>query len=887
MLHADSAQFTGCVPDDDELQRLRLELAESQRQFESVLRSLSGLFYRCEVDAPWRMSFVSDGVETLTGYRRTELEQQDGWANIMRAEDRASVVADVAAAVSEGRSFDLVYRITTKAGEVRWVGQRGHAIYDDSGRPLFLEGMIGDVSGRKEADLQKRMLVRWRKTLDAIPQMVWTMAADGSDEFYNAQWASFTGCRVGSEGDLKRLELVHIDDRVRAKAIWDEKLATGEPYEAQYRLQHVTGGYRWVLSRGRPDRDASGNTIRWYGTCTDIDDEVRGRQALQASEAVNRSMIEASPDCISLLDCDGTVKFLNRAAAEALPPGSAASFVGRRWGALFPPSVRGPANFAIAQAQGGRTGRFTASQASADGPRWWDVIVAPLSDDQGIPSGLLSIARDITHQKTAEERIRWAANHDPLTQLPNRNLFQRTLERAVLEARETGRAVTVLMMDLDDFKQTNDALGHDAGDALLTEFSSRLRETVRADDMVARFGGDEFALLLRGVRDRHEVEAAVAAILTALKPPCHFDGKLIDIKASIGASTFPDHGSSRGDLLKHADIALYVAKGAGRGVLRVFEPQMRAEAQSRMSMLSLAAEALRRGAIRPFYQPKVDLRTGRLEGFEALLRWDHPSNGVQTPDTIAAAFHDLTLAAEISDRMIDAVIADMRRWTDQGLEFGHVAVNAAAAEFRRGAFAQKLLERLKGANLPAAVVQLEVTETVFLGRGSEHVQDALKELSAEGVQIALDDFGTGYASLSHLNHFPVNVIKIDRSFIGLLETSTHDAAIVRAVVNLGRSLGIKIVAEGVETWGQADFLRRYRCHSGQGHLFGPAVAAADIPGMVRNWDPTRNSRTRHRQSPPYSNPSSAEIGAPSPRVRELRADRDQLSRLMAVGGLDG
>lgn len=819
---------------------LRDELVESRRLFQSVLDNLSGLFYRCELQAPWRMSFVSEGVEALTGYDRRELELQCGWSNIMRVEDRGAIESAVAEAVSQGRGFDLVYCIIRKTGEVRWVSERGHAVYNDEGKPLFLEGVIADISGKKEADeLQKTMLDGWRRTLDAIPQMVWTMAGDGTDEYYNAQWFHFTGCRIGEMEGLARSDLVHNDDRSRVMALWNEKFAKGEPYEAQYRLKHVSGGYRWILSRGEPERDSNGNTIRWYGTCTDIHNEVLGRQELQTSEAVNRSMIEASPDCISLLDIDGNVEFLNRAAIEALGLRSAARLVGRPWAAAFPPPFHGPAVMAISQAALGRTGRFTAAQLKPRGQDWWDIVVAPISGEACNLSGLISVARNITHQKTAEERIRWAANHDPLTQLPNRALFQRTLDRSLAAGRKSGTSVTVLMMDLDDFKRTNDALGHDAGDALLTEFAIRLRETVRVDDIVARFGGDEFAILLQGVSTKEEIEAAVQSILACLKAPCEFDGKLLDIRTSIGASTFPLHGRTPAELLKHADIALYVAKRSGRGVLRIFQPTMQADAQNRLSMLGLARDALREDRIVANYQPKVDLGTGRLDGFEALLRWKHPRKGLQTPDTIAAAFQDGVLAAEISDRMIQSVIADMRQWTDAGVCFGHVAVNAAAAEFKSCTFAEKLLEGLRRANLPTSCLQLEVTETVFLGRGAEYVVDTLRELSLEGIQIALDDFGTGYASLSHLNKFPVNIIKVDRSFIDNLETSDHDAAIVRAVIKLGRSLGIKIVAEGIETQRQAVFLRKHRCHSGQGYLFGKAVPASTVPSLITTWDESR------------------------------------------------
>jgi EAL domain-containing protein (putative c-di-GMP-specific phosphodiesterase class I) len=267
----------------------------------------------------------------------------------------------------------------------------------------------------------------------------------------------------------------------------------------------------------------------------------------------------------------------------------------------------------------------------------------------------------------------------------------------------------------------------------------------------------------------------------------------------------------------------------------MFDGGMRSEMQNRMSMLGMARQALREDLIVPFYQPKIDLGSGEVSGFEALLRWRHCSRGIQTPDSIAAAFEDLTTAAAISDRMIDKVIADMRLWLDQGLAFGHVAINSAAAEFRKGDFAERLLERLHQARIPTKRLQLEVTETVFLGRGADYVERALKTLSQAGVQIALDDFGTGYASLSHLKQFPVDVLKIDRSFVSELGHNADAAAIIHAVVNLGHSLNIEVVAEGIETADQAQRLTEKGCQYGQGHLFSPAVQAADVPSILTRF----------------------------------------------------
>jgi EAL domain-containing protein (putative c-di-GMP-specific phosphodiesterase class I) len=251
-------------------------------------------------------------------------------------------------------------------------------------------------------------------------------------------------------------------------------------------------------------------------------------------------------------------------------------------------------------------------------------------------------------------------------------------------------------------------------------------------------------------------------------------------------------------------------------------------------MVSLARYAIEQERIVPFYQPKIELASGRIAGFEALLRWEHPRLGLQFPATIASAFEDIELALALSDRMFAQVIADIRGWMDAGIGFGRVAVNASAAEFQHDDFAERLLERLAAAGVPPSSLELEITETVFLGRGSESVERALKRLSAAGVTIALDDFGTGFASLSHLKHFPVDVIKIDRSFVSELSKGGDDAAIVRAVIGLGRSLSIITVAEGIETKAQAERLCSEGCDLGQGYLFGKAREAAHVPLMIRS-----------------------------------------------------
>ncbi|MDT7543709.1 MAG: hypothetical protein QOE33_3621 [Acidobacteriota bacterium] len=442
------------------------------------------------------------------------------------------------------------------------------------------------------------------------------------------------------------------------------------------------------------------------------------------------------------------------------------------------------------------------------------------------------ISRDITHQKTSEEQALWAANHDVLTGLPNRAFFQLRLDQYMKHADKADSGFGLLLLDVDNFKRVNDTLGHDTGDALLRTIAARLKLATRAEELVYRLGGDEFAVVVAGASDAEKIEAVTESILLKLREPCSSTGRLLECLASIGASIYRPGGMDKVELLKQADIALYAAKDGGRATFRIFEPAMRKEMQRRLSMLSVAREALRRNRIVPFYQPKINLQTGRLAGFEALLRWRHPGRGIQTPDTMAAAFQDTSIAQEISDRMIALVIKDVQDWIRAGVRFGHVAINAAAAEMKRGDFAERLLERLATAAVPTRCFQVEVTETVFLGEGADYVEHALKTLSSAGVRICLDDFGTGYASLSHLKKFPVDIIKIDRSFLRDLHHHEDNDAIVRTVINLGKSLSIKVVAEGIETPAQSAYLRKHGCEYGQGFLFGAAVPRKDVPTLV-------------------------------------------------------
>lgn len=552
--------------------------------------------------------------------------------------------------------------------------------------------------------------------------------------------------------------------------------------------------------------------------------------ALRRSEHLNRTINEASPDCVSLLDRGANVLFSNEAVIRAYGLEGDSQLLGRRWGHLLSESAQGDRDSALAAAAAGGIGRLRLSLPTPSGElRWFESLISKLVDSDDQPFRYIVMSRDITQQKSIEDQVRWSAMHDALTQLPNRAFFQVRLQQTCELAPQLPFAL--LLLDVDDFKQINDTVGHDAGDSLLCTIAGRLRQSLRSEDFVARLGGDEFGIILHGVSSEMEAAAAGDTIIEALKEPWLYEGRVADCRVSIGASIAFVHGNEPSELLKKADMALYAAKTQHRGRLAVFRASMRAKMQKRSSERALARDALRGDMVQPFYQPKVELISGRIVGFEALMRWRDPAGSLRSPSSVGAAFEDIELACEITDRVLTYMLRDMRRWLDAGIEFGHVAVNAAAADFKQKDFAERLLERLDASDIPTSRVQIEVTETVFLGRGAEYVERALKTLSASGIRIALDDFGTGYASLSHLKQFPIEVVKIDRSFLRDI-TDMHNYAIVRTVVSLGRSLQLEVVAEGVETQEQRAYLLSQGCHLGQGYLYGRAAPATRIPAFV-------------------------------------------------------
>ncbi len=431
-----------------------------------------------------------------------------------------------------------------------------------------------------------------------------------------------------------------------------------------------------------------------------------------------------------------------------------------------------------------------------------------------------------------EARIQHMAHHDELTDLPNRALLMEQVSLAIEQAQREQDQVALLMVDLDRFKDVNDSLGHHIGDLLLREVAERLSRSVRSGDVVARLGGDEFVIALPTLPEKYSPSVVAQKIMQALSEPFFVQDHTFQLGCSIGISLYPDDGGYAADLLRAADTAMYAAKSHGRGCYQFFTHELNEAAHERMALLSQLQQAIREQEFVLHYQPLFDLRSGQLIGAEALLRWQHPERGLLYPGQFLFLLEEHGLMVELGNRILQAAIRQAADWQAAGLPPLRVAVNIAAEQLYRGDMPALLRRELADSGLEPARLMLEFTESVLL-KHSDAIISTMQEFRQLGVYLALDDFGTGYSSLSYLHRFPVDQLKIDRSFVQSLEEPNSSLNIVRSIVNLAYSLDLQTVAEGLETERQKTMMRELGCAQGQGYLLGHPVPAVDLEALLR------------------------------------------------------
>ncbi len=458
------------------------------------------------------------------------------------------------------------------------------------------------------------------------------------------------------------------------------------------------------------------------------------------------------------------------------------------------------------------------------------LTISCVKDDAGAVTNYVAIFDDISERKQAEQRIRQLAQYDGLTGLPNRLLFADRLQHGLVQARRSGAHLAVLFLDLDRFKQINDTLGHNVGDELLQMVAQRLADCVREQDTVSRQGGDEFIAVLPAT-DAEGAALVADKMLQALVQPYPIQGHVLRISASIGIAIFPEHGQDTDTLVKHADVAMYQAKEAGRNRVMVFNPDMTASIYERLELETALRAALEERAFELFYQPQVELADGRIVACEVLIRWRHPEKGMVPPVSFIPLAEETGLIGPISDWVLEEALRQCRAWRTAGLPPLRISVNLSALQFCQRNLYEQVDGLLRRYGLPPEALELELTEAILMQGGSVPLA-TLHELTALGVGIAIDDFGTGHSSLSYLKRFPIRKLKIYQSFVGDVIGDSNDAAMVRTIILMAHSLNLRVVAEGVESEAQADFLRAAGCEMAQGYLYGKPLPAAEFAELL-------------------------------------------------------
>jgi diguanylate cyclase (GGDEF)-like protein/PAS domain S-box-containing protein len=551
--------------------------------------------------------------------------------------------------------------------------------------------------------------------------------------------------------------------------------------------------------------------------------ERRGEQHL-------RAVVRHSSDVVSLIDASSSVRWIAESVRGMLGY-EPEELVGRHLTELVHPDEahRVVRFLHDAAEQEGRVGRLSLRLRAADGDyRQLEAIADNRLGDTEI-AGIVLNLRDVTERLALEEQLRHQAFHDSLTGLANRALFEDRLTRALVRVRRHGGHAAVLFIDLDDFKTVNDSLGHGVGDGLLRTASSRLTDVLRAQDTAARLGGDEFAVLLEDLDEPGEASEVAERVRRALEVPLTMEDRRLQSSASIGIA-WADRDTTAEELLGNADVAMYAAKERGKAQVARFEPVMRERVLERLNLTGELGSALENGELLLQYQPVVELDTGRISGVEALIRWEHPVRGRLAPDRFIALAESTSLIVPIGRWVLETACAQLRRWDDLGTSAGglEMSVNVSTRQLADLGFPGDVRAVLERTAIAADRLTLEITEHVLL-EDSEEMQRQLRALKEIGVRLAVDDFGTGYSALSYLQSFPIDILKIDRSFVSGIDHDSEKARLVQGIVEMGRNLQLRVITEGIEEAGEAALLRDFRSEYGQGFLFSRPV---DPPAIV-------------------------------------------------------
>jgi diguanylate cyclase (GGDEF)-like protein/PAS domain S-box-containing protein len=823
-------------------------------------------------DECFRITGIAPGVDPLHYQQLSRLVHPD---------DRPHLKDRIDAALHDGKTFEIEIRLFSLDGDLRWIRLIGQPVRNEIGLICGLHGTVMEVTHRKLIEQRQSMehgvthlLAGSGSVLQVIPGVIETICGGlgwngGALWLLNAQdegltraawWASHASRAEAlfqqGPGDVPQTALrqgLLARALCAGEPVWvpdlgaDPDLGSGPdapaprlraalafPVEAAGKIFGVMAFFAPYAQRA--DHEMLTSTRIMGRHIGQFFQRQQAEAALRQSEAHFRALVEQASDSFYVHDFKGRLIDVNQRGCDAL--GYDRTELLTMSLAEIDPELSVEKLESLVESVGsGKAVALESRHRRRDGSLFPVELRIGAIEING-QQHLLSLARDISERKVLQDHIQHLAYHDALTSLPNRAMFNQSLSQALARARPLGRRLAVLFIDLDRFKNINDTLGHNAGDHLLQEMARRLRAVMRRGELLARLGGDEFVVLLEEVCDAAHIALVARRVLDALVRQYPLDGQMIHITASIGISVCPDDGLDQFSLMKHADVAMYRAKDAGKNNFQFYSAHDDAYSTEQLALESSLRRGIERNELVLHYQPKVSTRTGRISGVEVLVRWQHPELGLLQPQDFIELAEETGLIVPLTKWVLHEACMEHLRWQQAGLPLLHIAVNLSARHFVDDNLLSDIKTILVNAGMAPQQLELEITESMMM-RDTARSLAVLDGLKALGIRIAIDDFGIGYSSLSQLKQFPIDILKIDRSFIVDIPGDEADEAIAGAIIAMGKSLKMQVVAEGVEAAEQVEFLRRRGCDETQGFYFSPPLPSVDIQKLL--WQNMRDA----------------------------------------------
>lgn len=655
------------------------------------------------------------------------------------------------------------------------------------------------------------------KQYNDMPLLLWLATDQGKLLLINERLQEVLAGTPQHELPESWLELLHHDDRAEALSCWQIAVALNTTFNFEARLRLATDDYRWFKFSASTKPS---HPLRWVGSCTEIHQSKCNELSLLDRSLVQNRMLDASVDCIKVIHMDGTLSHMNRSGCIALGVDAASGF-GMKWLGLLPPDIRKRGQSALRIARQGKKARFSGkSQIPGYAAQYWDNILTPLLDDQGTPTAILCVSREVTLQREAERKLRLAGEQDSLTGLLNRSKFRSTLKRLLLKHKSSGKQLALLLIDLDHFKQVNDTLGHPAGDHLLRTIGIRFRHMISPSGYAARLGGDEFAVLLPDVQSEEQAGNLARQLYATLAQPISYASRQINGGMSIGCALYPTAGITSEALLQSCDAALNDVKSRGRGGVRIFRTEMLDEAKHSSIQLQSIRRSIKNCVHQVAYSRRLNLNTQEVVGLNASIFWATQAGEATTHEIPSDVYKSYDLATKLSDLAFEKAFCDFKEWKSQDLPLLPTTFRISPIEFLRNDFADRLLERLDKHNIPPAKVEIAVLERALFSRGSDYVLHALYALRKEGVRVKLDRYGCDLSSLVKITDYPIDSLSIDSALISRSANEACAQAVLHAILALGSNLSLDVVASGITNKRELQWLKNAGYRQGEGLYWG-------------------------------------------------------------------